>query len=72
MQHILVTKDNGYVLFVVLIIPSFPHYLLLTKITRRLPLLGQELFSILKHLISPHNGYGYKNIIFLLYRSHFM
>jgi len=38
----------------------------LTKITRQLPLLGQELFSILKHLISPHNGYGYISFYYIV------
>lgn len=55
-MNIYVTHDHGYVLIVVIAIRSFPHSWLIaelvTRITWRIPLLEQELFTRPEHLSS--------------------
>ena len=52
LQSICVTNDHGYVPFVVTI-RSFPHSWLITGfLTRRMPLVKQELLALLEHLNS--------------------
>jgi hypothetical protein len=55
--HQLVTNDHGYVPLVVNTSRSFPHSLLITgfvtKLTRRVPPVEQELPTLLEHLSSP-------------------
>ena len=55
--NVCVTNINGYILFVVITIRSFPHLLRITgigiKITRRLPHVEQELPTLPEHLSLP-------------------
>ena len=55
--NICVTNDHGYVPLVVNTSRSFPHSRLitgfLTRLTRRVPLVEQELLTLLEHLSSP-------------------
>jgi hypothetical protein len=55
--NICVTNDYGYVPFVVITFRSFPHSWLitgfLTRLTRRVPLVEQELLTLPEHLSSP-------------------
>ena len=53
----ILTNDHGYVPLVVITSLSFPHSRLITgfvaRLTRRLPLVEQELLTLLDHPISP-------------------
>ena len=55
--NICVTNDHGYVSLVVSTFRSFPHSRLITKfvtrLTRRVPLVQQELLTLSEHLSSP-------------------
>ena len=55
--NICVTNDHGYVPLVVSIPRSFPHSWLIsgfvTRLTRRVPLVEQELFTLPEHMSSP-------------------
>ena len=55
--NICVTNDHGYVPLVVSTSRSFPHSRLITglvtRLARRVPLVEQELLTLLKHMSSP-------------------
>jgi hypothetical protein len=54
---ICVTNDHGYVPLVINISRSFPHSRLIngfvTRLTRRMPLIEQDLLTLPEHLSSP-------------------
>jgi hypothetical protein len=56
LRNICVTNDHGYVPFVVCIARSFPHSWLITwfvtRVTRRVPLVEQELRTLPEHMSS--------------------
>jgi hypothetical protein len=58
-----VTNDHGYVPFVVSISRSFPHSRLITgfvtRLTRRVPLVEQELLTLPEHQIPPQLSLGF-------------
>ena len=55
-------NDHGYVLFVVITFRSFPDSWIIigfvTRVTRRLPLVEQELLTLPEHMSSPPVFYG--------------
>jgi hypothetical protein len=61
--NICVRNDHGYVPLVINTSRSFPHSWLITGfvaiLTRRVPLVGQEVLTLLEHLSSPRFSVGF-------------
>jgi hypothetical protein len=78
--NICVTNDHGYVPVVVNIFRFFPHWWLIpgfvTRLTRRVLLLEQELPTLLEHLSSPPyfvgSWYSIFSFMCMLYKSLFV
>jgi hypothetical protein len=70
-----IANDHGYFPFVVITIQSFPHSWLImgfvTRVIRRVPLVEQELLTVLGHLSSPSvlSGFLCMFTIVILYLS---